>query len=146
MFNDDEGIGAFVYMKDENEPIILANTELPAVPRMKIGTFKLSERIKNQRLGEGALGLTLWQWRRKQAEEVYVTVFEKHESLISLLKWFGFNLVGYNKDGECVYLKSRLSSDYTDPYKSFPFIDPCFRKAGYILVNDYYHDTISKRY
>jgi hypothetical protein len=42
----------------------------------------------------------------------------------------------------CVYIKSRLRVDYGDPYKSFPFINPGFRKAGYIIVNDYYHDTL----
>jgi hypothetical protein len=32
--------------------------------------------------------------------------------------------------------------DYSSSYKSFPFINPAFEKAGYIIVNDYYHDTL----
>ncbi|MDO9566553.1 MAG: hypothetical protein Q7J15_07425 [Candidatus Desulfaltia sp.] len=51
-------------------------------------------------------------------------------------------MVGYNENDEGVYLKSRKHLDYSDPYKSFPFINPEFEKAGYLLVNDVYHDTL----
>jgi hypothetical protein len=142
VFADDEGLGAFIYLKDENEPIELVEGNLPAVPRLKIGTLKLAERYQGQRLGEGALGLALWQWRRKEAQDIYVTVFEKHAVLISQLERFGFTLAGHKDNGECVYLKSRISVDYSDPYKAFPFINPAFNKAGYIIVNDHYHDTL----
>ncbi|HCC35380.1 MAG TPA: hypothetical protein DEQ02_07000 [Ruminococcaceae bacterium] len=142
LFKDDDGLGAFVYLKDENEQIELIEGILPAVSRVKIGTLKLAERFQGQRLGEGALGLALWQWRRKKSQEIYVTAFEKHSLLISQLKRFGFSLVGHKNNGESVYLKNRFNLDYRDPYKSFPFINPSFSKAGYIIVNDYYHDTL----
>lgn len=142
VFSDDDGLGSFVYLKEENESIELVERILPAVSRLKIGTFKLAERFHNQRLGEVALGLVLWQWRRKRSQEIYVTVFDKHERLIDLFGRFGFSLAGHKSSGECVYLRSRLAVDYSDPYKSFPFINPNFKKAGYILVNDYYHDTL----
>jgi hypothetical protein len=142
VFSDGAGLGSFVYLKEENEPIELVDGTLPAVSRLKIGTFKLAERFQNQRLGEGALGLALWQWRRKRSQEVYVTVFDKHEHLIDLFERLGFQLAGYKSNGEGVYSKSRLAIDYNDPYKSFPFIDPNFKKAGYVIVNDYYHDTL----
>ena len=142
VFSDDGGLGSFVYLKEENEPIELVEKTLPAVSRMKIGTFKLAERFQSMRLGEGALGLAIWQWRRKRSQEVYVTVFDKHERLIDLFERFGFRLAGHKSNGERVYLRSRLEVDYDDPYKSFPFINPDFKKAGYIIVNDYYHDTL----
>ncbi len=44
--------------------------------------------------------------------------------------------------GESVYLKSRSNIDYSDAYKAFPFIDSNFSEAGYLVVNDYYHDTL----
>lgn len=71
-----------------------------------------------------------------------MTVFEKHILLIEQLKRFGFLLVGHNLNGECVYLKDRRHISYSDPYKSFPFINPQFEKAGYLIVDDHYHDTL----
>ena len=70
--------------------------ELPKIARLKITTIKIDERYRNQRIGEGALGLTLWQWRDLGINEIYVTVFDKHASLIFLLEKYGFVHVGNN--------------------------------------------------
>lgn len=142
VFSDEAGLGAFVCIKDENEPIQLIERFLPAVPRIKISTLRIAERYRGQRLGEGALGLILWKWQKSMCEEIYVTVFSKHTDLIVQLEKFGFILQGHNYDGECVYARSRKYIDYSDPYKAFPFINPNFQKAGYLVVNDYYHDTL----
>jgi len=142
IFYDEEGLGAFIAFKDENEPIELVSETLPAMLRLKISTLTLAPRYRGQRLGEGAMGLILWQWRHRKSQEIYVTIFEKHELLIRQLKRFGFCLRGKNLNGELVYMRSRASIDYTDPYKTFPFINPNFDHAGYLVVNDEYHDTL----
>ena len=96
MFEDDQGVGAFVNLKPgETEEIKLADgSVLPKIARLKITTIKIDERYRNQRIGEGALGLTLWQWRDLGINEIYVTVFDKHASLIFLLEKYGFVHVG----------------------------------------------------
>ena len=142
VFNDQLGLGAFVCLKNENEPIKLQNKTLPAIPRKKISTLRIAERYRGQRLGEGAIGLILWNWQKSKKEEIYVTVFEKHKQLIGLFEMFGFSLVGKNLNGECIYLKSRSAIDYSDAYTSFPFINPEIQKAGYLIVDDVYHDTL----
>jgi GNAT superfamily N-acetyltransferase len=142
VFDDDEGLGAFVCLKDENEPIELVGEMLPALPRIKISTLRLAERYRGKRLGEGAIGLVLWKWQKSKTKEIYLTVFEKHDLLIAQLERFGFYLAGYNPNGERVYVKSRTELDYRDPYKSFPFINPNFQNAGYLIVDDVYHDTL----
>lgn len=142
VFDDDQGVGAFVCIKNEAEPIPLQNGSLPKVNRLKISTIRIAERYRGQRLGEGAIGLVLWKWQALGWDEVYVTVFDKQDVLISQLKKFGFVKAGYNPDGEAVYLRSRNNVDYSDPYKSFPFINPNFQNAGYLLINDFYHDTM----
>jgi hypothetical protein len=142
VFNDDAGIGAFVALKEENEPIKLTDRTLPAISRLKISTIRLASRYRGQRLGEGALGLILWQWRRQKSGEVYVTVFDKYDQLIGQLEHFGFSLAGYNLNEERVYIRCRRNIDFSDPYRSFPFINPNFPKAGYLIVDDYYHDTL----
>ena len=63
VFSDDDGLGAFVYLKSEIEEIELVEQTLPPTQRKKIGTLKLADRYQGQRLGEGALGLALWNWR-----------------------------------------------------------------------------------
>ena len=90
VYNDDLGIGAFLYLKDEEEPLELSNITLPARKRVKIGTLRLSERQRGIRLGEGAVGVALWKWRDKQVDEIYATIFEKHTELIRLFERFGF--------------------------------------------------------
>ncbi len=142
VFNDEQGVGAFVSLKSENEPLRLIEGILPSLPRLKISTLYLAERYRGQRLGEGAMGLILWEWQRLKIEEVYVTVFPEHDDLIQHLERFGFKLTGNNMRGEHVYLRSRNHIDHSDPYKSFPFISPTFRKGGYLIVDDTYHDTL----
>lgn len=145
IYNDVDGIGAFLYLKNEDEEIELENnTCLPKKPRVKIGTLKLKETLRGQRLGEGAIGVALWHWQSSIMEEVYITAFEKHEKLIGLLLTFGFVLRGRNSRGECVYAKSRKDKDidYSNPYRSFPFIKPDFSHAGLIPIYDSYHDRL----
>lgn len=142
VFYDPAGLGAFVALKEENEPITLQDGVIPAVPRLKIATLLLAERFRGQRLGEGALGLILWSWQRSKLDEVYVTVFPSHTDLIAQVERFGFQAVGNNARGEMVYLRSRKDIDFSDPYKSFPFVSPNFDKGGYLIVDDSYHDTL----
>lgn len=142
VFHDEQGVGAFVYLKRENEVIELIDKTMPAISRIKIGTLRMAERYRGLRLGEGALGVSLWKWKDERVEEIYVTVFERHTELINLFKRFGFKCVGTNKRGEQVYLKSRKSIDYTDPYVAFPFIRPDFTKAGLIPIYEGFHDRL----
>jgi hypothetical protein len=44
---------------------------------------------------------------------------------------------------ERLFLKSRKSLDFSDPYKTFPYIHGKFKKAGYIPVNDNYHRSVA---
>ena len=140
-FEDEQGLGAFIYTKSEQEEIKLANSLLPSIYRMKIGTFRIDERYQGQRIGEGALGLVLWEWQQTDYKEIYVTVFEKQAPLISLFERFGFEIVGNNANNEKVLIKRRTIIS-GDPVKSFPFIDSGFDYAGYLIVEDNYHDNM----
>jgi len=142
VYNDDIGIGAFLYLKEEDEPIELVDEIIPKCKRIKIGTLRLSERQRGIRLGEGAVGVALWKWQEKAVDEIYVTIFEKHLELINLLERFGFLCIGKNDRGECVYLKDRKKIDYSTPYTSFPFITPNFTKAGVIPILESFHDRL----
>ena len=144
VFEDEDGIGAFVNIKPgEAEEIKLTDGRvLPYDSRLKITTIKIDERFQHQRIGEGALGLTLWDWKDEKVNEIYVTVFEKHGSMIYLLEKYGFNYVGNNLNGERVYIKDRRTIDFSDPCKAFPFIDGHMDHAGCLAINMEYHDTM----
>ena len=121
---DENGIGAFVMLKKgECEEISLDSQLLSARSRLKISTLKLSERVEGIRLGEGAIGIALWNWLESDDEEIYVTVFDKHRKLIEMLQKFGFKLTGYNSRHEGVYLRSKNAINFMTPYTSFPFIN-----------------------
>ena len=144
VFEDEDGVGAFIKLKPgEVERIDLQDgTSLPAVDRLKISTIKIDERYRNRRIGEGAIGLTLWEWRDLGANEIYVTVFDKHASLIFLLEKYGFSHVGNNLNGERVYIKDRRHLDFTDPCKAFPFLSDSIQNAGCLAIDMEYHDTM----
>ena len=129
-------------LKPEAETISLTDSKLPCKMRLKISTIKIDNRYKHQRLGEGAIGLTLWHWLAFGHDEIYVTVFDKHGSLIALLEKFGFLHTGYNLNGERVYIKSRSNIDFSDPYRAFPFLSKETDCGRYLIINDYYHDTM----
>ncbi|HBC89824.1 MAG TPA: hypothetical protein DCZ00_00080 [Lactococcus sp.] len=142
VFSDEIGLGAFIALKRETEAIVLQEGVIPARPRIKISTFRLAERFRGKRLGEGALGLILWDWQNSKLDEIYLTVFQKHTDLTTQLERFGFCVIGHNSRNELVYMRSRKTIDYSDPYKAFPFISPNFSKGGYLIVEDFYHDAL----
>lgn len=142
VFKDSDKIKAFVYLKEEDEEIPLCAYKLPKEKRLKIGTLKLSDDIQGQRLGEGAIGISLWHWQNLKVDQVYITVFNKHSKLINILEQFGFEYIGNNMRGERVYLKDKSKLKYDTPYMSFPFINPAINRCGYIPINDEFHDTL----
>lgn len=142
IYLDENGLHAFMYLKKEHESIILSDNVLPTIDRLKIGTLKLDDSIKGQRMGEGFIGVALWTWQKLRVPEIYLTVFPKQEQLIELLQKFGFVLKGKKRNGEIVLLKNRKSIDYTTPYSSFPFISSKVKKAGLIPIKDFFHDRL----
>lgn len=143
VYQDEQGVGAFLYIKDkETETIPTVDGELPKCERTKIGTLKLEKRMQGQRIGEGAFGLALWRWRKLKTAEIYLTVFPAHDDIIALAIKFGFSDIGVKANGEHIFIKKRSNIDYTSPYKAFPFLTSRFENAGYIIIEDKYHDQL----
>lgn len=142
-YYDDKGLGAFLMIKlSEVEALELKETTLPAKQRFKISTLKLSKRIEGNRLGEGAIGIALWNWLESDDEEIYVTVYEKHNTLIDMLTKFGFVLAGHNFNGECVYIRSKNNINFSTPYTSFPFISKNCNSFAILPIYDEWHDKL----
>ena len=78
IFDAENGLGAFVCIKDETENIVLTDSILPKKAHCKITTFKIAECFRGQHLGEGAIGLILWKRKDLGLEDIFVIVFDKH--------------------------------------------------------------------
>lgn len=143
-YSDDYGLGAFVMLKyDECEEIECLNgVKLPARKRLKISTLKLADHVQGNRLGEGAIGIALWKWMESDDDEIYVTVFPKHNKLVDMLEKFGFSNVSNNKRGELILLRSKSNIDFSTPYTSFPFISKSQNEVTLLPIEAEWHDKL----
>lgn len=90
---------------------------------LKICTFKVSDQYNGFRYGELLLKTIFHYAHENKYDWIYITVFEKYTSLISLLEDFGFQDVGRKTDiGELILTKpiSFLEEDY-DSFEPLPF-------------------------
>lgn len=96
----ENNLQAFLYLKDESGEELTDVTPMrPACNRLKVGTFKID--AHNTKLGERFVKKIMDTALFKKAEEIYVTIFPKHDGLIRILQRYGFNEEG--KKGEKLY-------------------------------------------
>ncbi|TKI50561.1 GNAT family N-acetyltransferase [Lysinibacillus tabacifolii] len=88
LFEYDGGIHAFLYLKVEEEDHSSFAPPLPSKKRIKIGTLKIDSR--GTRFGDRFIKKAIDYAVLNNTNELYVTVFPKHEHLIKLLQAYGF--------------------------------------------------------
>lgn len=127
LFEDDEGVQAFLYLKVEEEELTNITPPLPCKKRIKVGTLKINAR--GTKFGDRFIKKAIDYAIFNNTDELYVTVFSKHEKLIELLKGYGFINIGnkMSPNGtENVMLKSISSKDYNRNLtvrQNYPLID-----------------------
>lgn len=124
----DTTIQAFIYLKIEDEEINDIQPPLAAKRRIKIGTMKINPH--GTRLGEKFIKVVFNNAIQNNIDEIYVTVFEQHQTLIDLFNEFGFKQIGRKEtsDGiELVLLKDFMFGHH-DICKDFPIIDTSYNK------------------
>jgi predicted GNAT family N-acyltransferase len=77
---------------------------------LKICTFKVKPKFRGEKLGELLLKQMLWFAQKNAFDLVYLTTFDDQATLISVLKYFGFEHTGNNLAGEHVYEKQMAST------------------------------------
>jgi hypothetical protein len=123
----DDNIGAFLYLKieDENENYSNISPPFSKKKRLKIGTFKVT--LNGYKLGERFLKIIFDNALRFRVDEIYVTIFDKRIEqirLINLLTDFGFVKYGTKDCNELVYVRDfqpafeKMNPKYTFPYVS----------------------------
>ena len=109
-------ITSFLLLKEENETEDYSFFKKPFKPgkRIKISTFKVSDTGK--KIGKTFIQIILNEAIKKNVDEIYVTIFEKHKSLINLLEQNGFKLFTYKNtkkgngvvEKELIYVKDMI--------------------------------------
>lgn len=103
---DNSRIEGFLYLKEENDEDTSIIPNLKKKRRLKVGTFKI--KAHGTKLGERFIKIIIDEIFKNNYKEAYVTIFEKHDSLIKLLLRYGFVYHGTksSKAGvENVYIK-----------------------------------------
>ena len=110
---------AFLYLKNESgEELSDVTPVRPACNRMKVGTFKID--AHNTKLGERFVKKIMDAALYMKADEIYVTIFPKHEGLIRILQRYGFNEEG--KKGEELVLVKNMKALTGDIIKDYPLL------------------------
>lgn len=135
---EENGVKGFLYLKKEDHPITDIMPTLKEIKWLKVGTFKVE--AHGTKLGERFIKIMLDIALNRGYEGLYVTIFEKHESLVKLLKSFGFEFHG-NKKSESVYTK-RFDKIKKDIYLDYPKFEINNSKKYLLSVYPKYHTNL----
>lgn len=118
----DGKIEGFLYLKIEVGPIKDVNPSIECLKAVKIGTMKIIPH--GTRLGERFIKKSLDFAIENNATLIYVTVFEKHSSLIKLYEKYGFKKFASKTTSNGVekVLLRDLSKDNNDFLLNYPLI------------------------
>ena len=132
----ENNLQAFLYLKDESGEELTDVTPMrPACNRLKVGTFKID--AHNTKLGERFVKKIMDTALFKKAEEIYVTIFPKHDGLIRILQRYGFNEEG--KKGDEIVLVKNMRAITGDILKDYPLIKTIDKRKFLLSIYPKYH-------
>jgi len=102
----DRQLAGLVIWKDETHAEAL--TKHPGPRILKVCTLKMKPGYYGEKFGEQLLKKILWFAQGNSYDLVYLTVFPRHEILISLLRTFGFEVTQERSNGELVMERPML--------------------------------------
>ncbi|HEU4323077.1 MAG TPA: hypothetical protein VFS21_07975, partial [Roseiflexaceae bacterium] len=142
MVDDHGSIIAFLYVKREEEELNDIEPPLPALPRLKVGTFKINPH--GTRLGERFIKKIFDYAIYLGAAEIYVTIFPQHQALIHLFSKYRFAYVA-NKttaNGTEMVLVRNMLQIQGNIIGDYPFVQS--RQANKYLLGIYpeYHTQL----
>ncbi|MDG6894552.1 N-acetyltransferase [Volucribacter amazonae] len=121
IFENSEGkLDGFLYLKNEDESLNDITPHLPRKNRLKIGTFKINPH--GTRLGERFIKKVFDISLVRNIDEIYVTLFEKHQVLLNLFQKYGFEVraTKSTKNGNELVLFKNISHITGDIIKDYP--------------------------
>ena len=139
---DNDSIKGFLYLKIEEHSVTDVTPILCAEKILKIGTFKID--AHGTKMGEQFINVIMDRAINEKVDVCYVTIFEKHSSLINLVQEFGFEFYGTKGHGiykENVYLRD-MKKITGDINKDFPFINVSIAKKYLLSIYPKYHSVM----
>lgn len=140
--NDAGAIDGFLYLKLEEEGHPDIEPPLPAKRRLKVGTFKIH--AHGTKLGDRFVKKIFDSAMAAHVEEIYVTVFEKHEPLINLLERFGFSRVGTkaSSNGTELVLVRKMTWEGENLHHNYPLVRVHTGKKYLLGIWPIYHTRL----
>lgn len=140
---DGPDVTGFLYVKTENDGLTDVDPPLPPKKRIKVGTFKIDAR--GTKMGERFIKKIFDHAIHENSEEIYVTVFPEHHTLIALLMRYGFIQRGTKttQNGVENVLVKNLSQVFPgDLVKSYPLIDNRSGQSHLVSIIPMYHTKL----
>ncbi|ELY3760611.1 N-acetyltransferase [Cronobacter universalis] len=135
LYNDDNSIDGFMYLKLENGEVTDIDPSLPNSEHLKIGTFKFN--TKGTLRGQRFLKKIFDHAFSEKVRDIYVTVFDKHDYLIKLFLNYGFIRYGKKESAngvENVLVREMSTDDLTgDLLSDYPYINNRNKESKYLL-------------
>lgn len=138
----DNQLAGFLYLKMEKNCVEDVMPPIYADRILKIGTFKID--AHGTKMGEQFIKIIMDYASNEKADICYVTIYQKHQSLINLVEQFGFKLYGTKGEGkytENVYLK-QMNIITGDIKKDFPLIDYGAARKYLLSIYPKYHSVM----
>ena len=142
--NQQNRVTSFLMLKEEGKDEDYSSFDVPLKPakRLKVATFKVADTGK--KIGECFIKIMIKEAIEKNIDEIYVTTFERQESLIYLLKQYGFNLVTYKnttKSDDTIEREAIFVKNIKDK-SGYPFVQLNNQNIFIIPVQPKYHKLL----
>lgn len=138
----EEGIQAFLYLKIEEGEDETIEPTLSLEKKLKVGTFKINPH--GTKLGERFIKLIFDKMLEEEIFISYVTIFDEHEDLITLLKEYGFKYWGTkkNKNGVEKVLVKNLKEDRNNFKLNYPLFNSIEGKKYLLSIYPKFHTEL----
>lgn len=131
-------ITSFLILKEEDENEDYYDFEKPFIAgkRIKVSTLKVLDTGK--KIGECFIKIMINEAIKKDADEIYVTTFEKQDSLIYLLEQYGFKYFTYKNttksdntvEKELIYVKNMRNRE------EYPYVKNTLKKCIFLCQSN----------
>lgn len=138
----DGSIDGFLYLKVEDEALLDITPQQGRARRLKVGTMKVNPH--GTKMGERFIKKIIDHAVREKTEQIYVTVFEQHEALITLFRRYGFEQIGTktSHNGTELVLAKNIHANYLDMYRGYPLVKLGQNKAYILSLYPQWHTRL----